>query len=115
MPADYSIYVLGESQISISGGGQLDGVTQGNGRYLGRLTITRSSGTWASVEITDECADFQDQDIGQRLFGTQTIGSVQSAANTVAEAKFGIAVGDGISSCRWSGSTSIQQALRRAL
>ena len=96
MPADYSIYVLGESQISISGGGQLDGVDQGNGTHLNGLTITLNTGTWAAIEITDDDADFQDSDNSQRLFGAQTIDGTSYASNTVVEAEYGITVTDGV-------------------
>ncbi len=97
MPADYSIYVLGESQITVSGGGQLDGVTQGSGVHLNGRTITLNSGAWAPVEISDDDPNFQDSDTSQRLFGPQTIDGVSYAGNTVVEAEYGISVTDGVS------------------
>lgn len=103
MPADYSIYVLGESQITISGGGQLDGVTQGNGSHLNGLTITLNSGAWLPVEITDDDPNFQDSDGSQRLFGSQTIDGVTYATNTVVEAEYGITVTDGVSTWQMVG------------
>ena len=95
MPADYSIYVLGESQITISGGGQLDGVTQGDGSHLDGLTITLNSGAWAPVDISDYDANFQDNDSSQRLFGAQTIDGVTYSNATVVEAEYGILLSDG--------------------
>jgi hypothetical protein len=97
MPADYSIYVLGESQITISGGGQLDGVTQGSGVHLNGRTITLNSNAWMPVGITDNDPDFQDSDASQRLFGAQTIDGVNYANGTIVEAEYGISVTDGTS------------------
>jgi hypothetical protein len=95
MPADYSIFVLGESQISISGGGQLDGVTQGDGSHLTGLTITLNSSAWVPIEISDNDPDFQDNDNSQRLFGAQSIDGTTYANNTVVEAEYGITLTDG--------------------
>jgi hypothetical protein len=95
MPADYSIYVLGESQITISGGGQLDGVTQGDGTHLAGRTITLNSSAWAPVAITDNDPNFQDSDTSQRLFGAQTVDGVNYANATIVEAEYGITVTDG--------------------
>lgn len=96
MPADYSIYVLGESQITISGGGQLDGVTQGDGSHLNGLTITLNSRAWVPIEISDNDPDFQDSDSSQRLFGAQDVDGTTYADNTVVEAEYGITLTDGI-------------------
>lgn len=96
--ANYSIFVLGESQLSISGGGQLDGVTQGDGSHLVGLTITLNSNAWAPVQISDGGTDsnFQDNDGDQRLNGAQTIDGVGYANNTQVEAEYGITLSDGV-------------------
>jgi len=95
MPADYSIYFLDESLITISGGGQLDGVTQGNGSHLQDLFITLDSNAWEAVEISDDDANFQDSDSSQRLFGDQTIAGTTYPDNTVVEAEYGLTLTDG--------------------
>jgi hypothetical protein len=72
--ADYDIWVLGESQVTISGGGQLDGVTQGDGSHLVGRTITLNTRNWSAVAVTDNDSNFEDSDnSGQRLDGAQTI------------------------------------------
>lgn len=96
--SDYSIYVLGESQLAISGGGQLDGVTQGDGSHLVGRTITFNSNAWAPVEISDGSTDsnFQDNDGNQVLNGTHTIDGVSFATGTRVEAEYGITLSDGV-------------------
>lgn len=66
--AEYEIFALGESQITISNGGQLDGVTQGDGSHLVGLTITLNSKNFESINITDNGRDvfFDDNDGNQR-------------------------------------------------
>ena len=95
---DYDIYVLDESAISISGGEQLDGVTQGDGSHLDGLTITLNSAAWQPVAITDDDADFQDNDSGQTLNGPATIDGTTYSSGTSVEAEFGIVVSDGTNS-----------------
>lgn len=96
--ADYSIFVLGESQITISGGGQLDGVTQGDGSHLVGRTITLDAAAWSAVAITDDGsdADFSDNDSNQVLDGAQTIDGVAFASGTRLEAEYGITLSDGV-------------------
>ncbi|MGB3244939.1 MAG: Hint domain-containing protein [Sulfitobacter sp.] len=95
---DYTIYTLGEGDISISGGGQLDGVTQGDGSHLNGLTITLNSDAWTAVAITDNDNEFEDNDGNQRLNGTQTIDGTSYADGTGVEAEYGIVVTDGTNS-----------------
>lgn len=96
--ADYDIYVLEEDEITISGGGQLDGVTQGDGSHLNGLTITLNSNSWVPVSITDDDDNFQDSDGSQRLDGPTTLNGTTYATNTVVEAEYGIVVSDGTNS-----------------
>lgn len=103
MPADYSIYVLGESQISISGGEQLDGVNQGDGSHLDGLFITLDTGNWLEVEIADNDPDFEDNDGNQQLFGAQSIDGTTYADGTGVEAEYGITVTDGTSTWQMVG------------
>ncbi len=95
---NYDIYVLGESQITVSGGGQLDGITQGDGSHLAGRTITLNSGAWAPISVRDDDVDFQDNDTGQRLNGAQTVDGISFADNTIVEAEFGLVVTDGTNS-----------------
>ena len=95
--AQYSIFVLGESRITVSGGGQLDGVTQGDGSHLVGRTVTLNSNAWTEVQIRDNGDnDFSDNDTDQRLQGSQTIDGVTYANNTVVEAEYGVTLSDGV-------------------
>ncbi|EEX08096.1 type I secretion target repeat protein [Ruegeria lacuscaerulensis ITI-1157] len=95
--ADYSIFVLGESQMTISGGQQLDGVTQGDGSHLVGQTITFNSRSATEVFITDVGADtdFSDNDGNQRLDGDQIIDGTLYSSGTQVEAEYGITLTDG--------------------
>lgn len=87
-----TIYALGQSQISISGGAQLSGVTQGDGSHLDGLTITLNANAWQPILIDDNDADFDDNDGSQRLDGAQTFDGVSYANNTVVEAEYTLIV-----------------------
>ncbi len=96
--ANYSIFTLGESQMTISGGGQLDGVTQGDGSHLVGLSITLNSDAWQEVQIRDggSDTDFRDNDGNQRLDGDQAIDGVIYSDNTRIEAEYGLTLTDGV-------------------
>ncbi|MBV0912431.1 Hint domain-containing protein [Anianabacter salinae] len=96
--ADYDIWVLGEANVTISGGGQLDGVSQGSGVHLAGRTITLNNRDWAPVAVTDNDTSFQDSDSSQRLNGAQTINGVLYANGTVVEAEYSFTVSDGTTS-----------------
>lgn len=66
--ADFVVFALGESQLTISGGGQLDGITQGDGSHLVGLTITLNSKNFERIDIRDGGQDvfFDDNDNNQR-------------------------------------------------
>lgn len=93
---DYDIYVLDESELTISGGEQLDGVNQGDGSHLTGLTITLNSNDWYAVSVSDNDADFDDNDGNQRLNGAQTIDGVTYADGTGVEAEYGLTLTDGV-------------------
>jgi len=94
--ANYSIWALGESQLSISGGGQLDGVTQGDGSHLLGLTVTLNSFNFQELFIRDRGSDsnFDDNDGNQRLQGAQTFDGVSYSNNTTIEAEYRITLRD---------------------
>lgn len=66
--ANFVISALGESQLTISGGGQLDGVTQGDGSHLVGLTITLNAKVFTPIHVRDSGSDifFDDNDNNQR-------------------------------------------------
>lgn len=93
--AGYSIFALGDSQLSVSGGGQLDGVTQGDGSHLVGLEITLNSNAWTEVDISDDDTDFRDNDGSQRLDGAQSFDGTSYASGTRVEAEYGLTLTDG--------------------
>ena len=88
--ANYSIWVLGESNVSITGGVTLDGITQGDGSHLVGEFLTINSTTSTEVLIFDAGSEtnFADNDGGQRLDGAQTIDGVNYANDTRIEAEY---------------------------
>ncbi|MEQ9694056.1 Hint domain-containing protein [Shimia sp. SDUM112013] len=88
--ADYSFWALGESYISVSGGEQLDGVTQGDGSHLVGETITLNDNAWEQIFVSDGGSDinFDDNDGNQRLDGTQSFDGVTYSNNTRIEAEY---------------------------
>lgn len=92
----YDIFALGESAITVSGGGQLDGVTQGDGTHLPGLTLTINTPDWQQIAITDNDPNFQDSDGSQQLDGDQTFDGVLYTNGTRVEAEYGITVTDGV-------------------
>ncbi len=96
--ADYSIFVLGESQLSITVPQGLDGITQGTGIHLIGQTITIDSRAATEVFITDAGSDtnFADNDGNQRLDGDQTIDGTLFTDGTRVEAEYGITLTDGV-------------------
>ncbi|WP_298292260.1 Hint domain-containing protein [uncultured Litoreibacter sp.] len=99
---NYDIYILPESEISISGGEQLDGVTQGDGSHLVGETITLNSNMWQAVGITDNNNNFADsQGSNQTLTDAVTLDDPVTgvpetfAAGTNVEAEYALTVTDG--------------------
>lgn len=93
--ASYSIFALEESQLTVSGGGQLDGVTQGDGSHLVGLEITLNANAWTEVAISDDDTDFRDNDSSQRLDGAQSFDGTTYASGTMVEAEYGLTLTDG--------------------
>lgn len=88
----YGIFVLGGSQMSISGGKGLDGITQGTGVHLIGETITLNSNTWREVLIDDDETSFDDNDASQVLSGAQSVDGVSYASGTRVEAEYALTV-----------------------
>ncbi|PIV76124.1 MAG: hypothetical protein COW55_02585 [Rhodobacteraceae bacterium CG17_big_fil_post_rev_8_21_14_2_50_65_11] len=93
--AKFSIWMLGESNISVSGGKTLDGITQGDGSHLVGETVTLNTRDWVQVDIRDGDTDFDDNDGNQRLDGSQTIDGASYSDGTKIEAEYRITVQDG--------------------
>jgi len=94
--ANYSVWILEESNITVSGGQTLDGITQGDGSHLVGETITLLNNNWLETAIRDGGSDssFDDNDGNQRLAGSQTIDGVTYSNNTVVEAEYRIVLQD---------------------
>ncbi|GHA50442.1 hypothetical protein GCM10008927_14380 [Amylibacter ulvae] len=88
------IYALGESQITVSDGEQLSGITSGNGAHLDGVTITLNSNNWEAVTIDDTDANFQDSDNSQTLEGTQVFDGETYTDNSRVEAEYGLVLQD---------------------
>lgn len=95
---DYTIYQLDESNLTISGGQQLDGVTQGDGSHLVGQTLTIDVRAWTPINITDNDANFDDNDGNQVLNGAQVIDGTLYASGTRVEAEYSFVVTDGTNS-----------------
>lgn len=93
--AQYSLWILGESNISISNGAILDGVTQGDATHLLGETITLNNNNWEEILIDDSEAYFADSDNSQTLDGDQTIDGVLVDDETRVEAEYMVTVSDG--------------------
>jgi len=96
--SNYSIWILEESNVAISGGQSLDGITQGDGSHLLGETITLTSNSWLQVDISDSGSDssFDDNDGNQRLDGTQTIDGTTYSNGTQIEAEYKFIVEDSL-------------------
>ncbi|MEM6609836.1 MAG: Hint domain-containing protein [Pseudomonadota bacterium] len=99
--ATYSIYVLQESDVTLSGGAILDGVNQGDGSHLvdlaNPITLTLNSRSWIEAQITDDDTDFRDNDSGQQLGAPLTLDGVTFAVGARVEAEYSFTVTDGTS------------------
>lgn len=94
--ANYDIWALGESNLSISGGLSLDGITQGDGSHLVGQTITINTANYEQIFIRDRGRDraFDDNDGNQRLDGAQTFDGVSYGNRTVIEAEYQLTLYD---------------------
>lgn len=88
------LWILGESQVAISNGKTLDGLTQGDGSHLVGETITLLSNGWQEVQIADDDPNFADNDLNQTLAGAETIDGTLYAAGTVVEGEYRLVLKD---------------------
>lgn len=88
------IYTLPAGDITVSGGGSLSGITQGDGSHLQPGTITLNSNAWQTLDINDNDTSFADNDSSQQLNGDQTYDGVLYANGTRIEAEYTITVQD---------------------
>jgi hypothetical protein len=93
MPTE-TIYALEASNISISGSGQLSGVTQGDGSHLAGLTITLDTNDWVGMNINDTEANFDDSDSSQTLDGDQDFDGTTYSSGIRVEAEYRVTVED---------------------
>ncbi|MDM7931198.1 Hint domain-containing protein [Tabrizicola sp.] len=91
----YTVWMLEKQNITVSGGGNLDGVTQGDGSHLVGLSITLNSSDWVQTTIEDNDTNFDDNDGTQALAGPQTINGANYASGTRVEAEYRIILSDG--------------------
>jgi len=89
----YSVWILEESNITISGGKSLDGITQGDGSHLLGETITLESNDWVETRVRDDDGNFDDND-NQRLDGDQIIDGTTYGDGTKVEAEYRIILED---------------------
>lgn len=86
--AVYSVWILEKQNITVSGGGSLDGVTQGDGSHLPGRTITLNNNQWRETFIEDNDPNFDDNDATQALSSAQTINGQTYPAGTRVEAEY---------------------------
>ena len=92
---DFDIFGIGASALTISGGGQLSGISQGDGSHLEDLFITLNSNAFESLTVTDNDDFFADNDGNQRLATATTFDGVAYAANVSVEAEYTLILSDG--------------------
>ena len=84
----YTIYVLDESDLTVTSPTGLDGVTQGDGSHLNGQTMTIGNPVWTPIAINDNDLNFSDNDSSQTLDGAQEIDGTTYASGTRLEAEF---------------------------
>lgn len=92
--AKYDFWALGETSVTVSGGGSLDGVTQGDGSHLLGLQITLNSANWEQITLKDNDSNVDDNDGGQRLQQAQSFDGVSYGNNTEVEMEYRIVMVD---------------------
>lgn len=88
------VFALGASNITVSGGEQLSGITQGDGSHLDGLTITLNNNSYEGIDVTDTDPNFADSDNSQRLNGAQTFDGINYDNNRRVEAEYELLLED---------------------
>ena len=100
---DYTVWMIEKANISVSGSGSLDGVTQGDGSHLVGRSLTLAPGNWLQTTIRDDDTSFEDNDSSQQtLVGSQTINGVTYADGTRVEAEYRIILTDPTTGEAWT-------------
>jgi len=101
--ANYSVWMLEASNITVSGGKSLSGFTQGDGSHLVGETIRLDTNDWLETFIRDGGRDteFDDNDNNQRLDGAQTIDGTTYGNSTRVEAEYRITLRDPSTGDTW--------------
>ncbi|MEM6477747.1 MAG: Hint domain-containing protein [Pseudomonadota bacterium] len=86
--ANYTIYVLDESDLSVNNPDGLDGVSQGDGSHLNGKTLTINAANWTPIAVRDDDVSFSDNDGSQVLDGAQDVDNVTYGDGTKLEAEF---------------------------
>ena len=94
--ANFSIWMLEESNITVSGGKSLGGISQGDGTHLVGETLRLNARDWLETFVRDNGSDsnFDDNDNSQRLDGNQTIDGVDYNEGARVEAEYRLTVRD---------------------
>ena len=93
--AVYTIYTLAESDVTVSGGQQLSGITQGDGSHLQGSTITLNNDNCTAVQVDDsDDTNFSDSDNSQTLANPTTYDGESYAAGLRVESEFSVTVQD---------------------
>lgn len=102
--AIYSVWMLGASNITISGGKSLSGITQGDGSHLVGETLRLNTNSWLETFISDGGADtkFDDNDSNQVLNGAQTIDGSAYTSGTRVEAEYRLTLRDPNTGQTWN-------------
>ena len=80
--------------MTISGGGELSGYSQGDGSHLDGLTITLNNNNWETVTINDSDPGYGDSDNSQTLNGTQNFDGSTYFGNPRVEAEYELLLED---------------------
>ncbi len=92
--AHFDYWALGAASVSVSGGGSLDGITQGDGSHLLGLGITLNNNNFELIDTKDNELYIDDNDGLQRLRGEQTFDGVTYGNNTAVEAEYQLTLVD---------------------
>lgn len=101
--ATYSVWMLGASNITVSGGKSLGNSAQGEGTHLLGETIRLDTNDWQETFISDggQDTDFDDNDSNQRLDGAQTINGTAYGNATRLEAEYRLTLRDPATGDTW--------------